>query len=253
MCIRDSPGTLQALLTARLDRLEESARHVLQLASVLGRLFSYRVLRRLAEGAGDTLDEQLIALQRMGLIVESARRPEREYSFQQTLIQEVVYSTILLRQRRKYHELAARAIEEIFSDRLGELAPVFSHHFDEAHAADRAVEYYGRAGAGAMRLYAAAEALLHFDRAVALIRATPDLMTDLAVSVYRERGHALELGSRFEEALQNYQALEQLALARSDGKAELAALTAQGRLRSGINPLYDPAAAHELALSLIHI
>ena len=243
----DLPGTLQALLTARLDRLEESARHVLQLASVLGRLFSYRVLRRLAEGAGDTLDEQLIALQRMGLIVESARRPEREYSFQQTLIQEVVYSTILLRQRRKYHELAARAIEEIFSDRLGELAPVLAHHFDEAHAADRAVEYYGRAGAGAMRLYAAAEALLHFDRAVALIRATPDLMTDLAVSVYRERGHALELGSRFEEALQNYQALEQLALARSDGKAQLAALTAQGRLRSGINPLYDPAAAHELA------
>lgn len=243
----DLPGTLQALLTARLDRLDEAARHVLQLASVLGRTFSYRVLRQLVNGAGDTLDEQLISLQRMGLILESARRPEREYSFQQTLIQEAVYSTILLRQRRKYHELAARAIEEIFGERLAELAPVLARHFDEAHVADRAVEYYWRAGAAAMRLYATAEALVHFDRGVALIGAHPDLPTELAVRVYDERGRALELCSRFEEARQNFLDLEQLALARRDGKAELAALTAQGRLRSGINPLYDPAAAHELA------
>ena len=243
----DLPATLQALLTARLDRLDEAARHVLQLASVLGRTFSYRVLRQLVNGAGDTLDEQLISLQRMGLILESARRPEREYSFQQTLIQEAVYSTILLRQRRKFHELAAHAIEGIFGERLTELAPVLARHFDEAHVTVRAVEYYWRAGAAAMRLYATAEALVHFDRGVALIGATPDLPTELAVRVYRERGHAQELCSRFEDALQNYQDLEQLALARGDRAAELAALTAQGRIRSGINPLYDPAAAHALA------
>ncbi|WP_423225038.1 adenylate/guanylate cyclase domain-containing protein [Candidatus Amarolinea aalborgensis] len=242
----DLPATLQALLTARLDRLDEPLRHVLQLASVLGRTFSYRVLRRLVNG-GDTLDEQLISLQRMGLILESARRPEREYSFQQTLIQEAVYSTILLRQRRKYHELAARAIEEIFGERLAELAPVLARHFDEAHVADRAVEYYWRAGAAAMRLYATAEALVHFDRGVALIGANPDLPTELAVRVYDERGRALELCSRFEEARQNFLDLEQLALVRRDARAELAALTAQGRLHSGINPLYDPTAAHALA------
>ena len=243
----DLPGTLQAVLTARLDRLDEAARHLLQLASVLGRTFSYRVLHRLVNGAGDSLDEQLIALQRMGLILESARRPEREYSFQQTLIQEAVYNTILLRQRRKYHELAARAIEEIFGERLAELAPVLARHFDEAHVAARAVEYYGRAGAAAMRLYAPAAALVHFDRGVTLIGANPDLSTELAVRVYNERGRALELCSRFEDARQNFLDLEQLALARRDAKAELAALTAQGRLHSGINPLYDPAAAHALA------
>jgi class 3 adenylate cyclase/tetratricopeptide (TPR) repeat protein len=243
----DLPATLQALLTARLDRLDEPSRHVLQLASVLGRTFSYRVLRRLVNGAGDTLDEQLISLQRMGLILESARRPEREYSFQQTLIQEVVYSTILRRQRRKYHELAARAIEEIFGDHLAELAPMLAHHFDEAQVPERAVEYYFQAGAAAMRLYATAEALIHFDRAVALVRTAPTLPTDLVMRVYRERGHALELCARFDDALQNYETAEQLAAGRGDRQGELTSLMAQGRLRSGINPLYDPDKARELA------
>lgn len=241
------PDTLQALLTARLDRLDEPARHLLQLASVLGRTFSYRVLHRLTNETSNQLDERLIALQRLGLILESARRPEREYSFQQTLIQEAVYSTILLRQRRKYHKLAARAIEEIFDDRLTELAPTLAHHFDEAHIADRAVEYYFQAGAAAMRLYATAEALIHFDRALALVRTTPALPTELAMRVYRERGLALELCSRFEDALENDQAMEQMAAARGDRKAELTALMAQGRLRSGINPLYDPGKARDLA------
>jgi predicted ATPase len=63
------PGTIQEVILARVDRLDESARYVLQVASVIGRSFHHRILAEVMEGAG-TLDAELALLKVKQLIVE---------------------------------------------------------------------------------------------------------------------------------------------------------------------------------------
>ena len=96
------PDSLQSLLVSRFDRLEESARRTLQLASVIGRSFYYKVLKLVSDSA-IVLERQLSTLQRVELIREAARVPELEYIFRHELTREAAYSSILLRSRREFH------------------------------------------------------------------------------------------------------------------------------------------------------
>ena len=91
----DLPDNLQALLVARIDRLDEAVRRTVQLASVIGRSFYYRLLMRIAD-LGESLDRHLTRLQSAELVFEAARLPELEYAFRHSLTQEAAYSTILL-------------------------------------------------------------------------------------------------------------------------------------------------------------
>ena len=100
----DIPDNLHALLTARIDRLEEQARRTVQLASVVGRSFYYKVLAALEVDAATTtaeLDHNLNALLRAEMIQEAARIPEVEFRFRNPLTQEIAYHTILLKRRRE--------------------------------------------------------------------------------------------------------------------------------------------------------
>ena len=122
------PDNLQALLAARLDRLEESTRATLQLASVIGRSFYHRVLEAVDDADAD-LDGHLGTLMRMDLIREAARVPEIEYAFRNPLTQEAVYQTILVKRRREFHRRVAIAMETIYGDRLEAMSGLMAHHF----------------------------------------------------------------------------------------------------------------------------
>jgi hypothetical protein len=87
------PDTLQGVLMARIDRLEEEARRVLQLASVIGRIFLYRVLATIAQ-EDQALDQHLSTLQREEMIRERVRGPELEYAFKHHLTQEAAYKAV---------------------------------------------------------------------------------------------------------------------------------------------------------------
>ena len=125
------PENLQALLSARIDRLEDDARRTLQLSSVIGRPFHYGVLK-LISGSSIDLDRQLSTLQRVELIRESSRVPELEYIFQHDLTREAAYNSILLRERREFHKRVGEAVEEMLNNRLEEQSQLLAHHFYEA-------------------------------------------------------------------------------------------------------------------------
>jgi class 3 adenylate cyclase len=121
----DIPGNLLALLTARMDRLEDEVRRVLQLAAIVGRSFAYRILERVAgdgEGPESELEWKLNTLQHADLIREAARLPELEYAFRHSLTQEAAYLTILRRQRQSYHQRVGETIEALYPERLAENA-----------------------------------------------------------------------------------------------------------------------------------
>jgi tetratricopeptide (TPR) repeat protein len=246
------PGNVQALLTARIDRLEAGARRTLQLASVVGRSFYYRVLARVAEAA-EALDGQLLALQRAELIREAARVPDLEYLFLHALTQEAAYSTILLRQRRTYHRRVGEALEALFPEQRGELAGNLAGHFYTARDFEKALDYYTVAGDEAFRLHASAEAAEHYDRAISCagkVGANSERLGasgERLIHLYIRRGRSYELMSRFDEALENYREMQRTAAELGDRALELASLIAQCIVRATTTPLYDSQEAWKLA------
>lgn len=248
------PDNLQTLLLARIDNLEESARWVLQLAAVIGRTFFYRVLARLVD-VTQGLDEQLLNLQRQQMIQETARVPELEYIFKHILVQEVAYSTILLRQKKDFHLKVGEALEQLYPDQTNEYAPFLAHHFDLAGETKRAFEYYRLAGDAAFRLHAAGEAIDHYSNALKFLlnqdivqnqNATRD-RAEVLMYLYLRRGRAFELNQQFEQAAANYSEMETLADDLDDPNLRLASLVAMLTLHSIPGPQFDLQQATRLA------
>jgi class 3 adenylate cyclase/tetratricopeptide (TPR) repeat protein len=162
------PDNLQSLLAARLDRLEESTRGTLQLASVIGRSFYHRVLQAVDE-ASHELDKHLNTLLRMELIREAARVPEVEYTFRNPLTQEAVYKTILIKRRRTFHQRVGEAMESIYGDRLEGLFGLLAYHFALADDHEKAIDYYRKGARQAVALFAYDDAVQNLRRALELI------------------------------------------------------------------------------------
>ncbi len=159
------PDTLQGVILARIDRLDDELKMLLKVASVIGRGFLYRVLSAVA-AAGEHLDRQLGELQQGDLVRERRRVPELEYVFKHALVQEATYQTILLDRRRRLHREVAECLESLFPDRLEELAGVLAYHYSRAEEWSRAQAYLLEAGDQAGRIAADAEALANYRQAL---------------------------------------------------------------------------------------
>jgi tetratricopeptide (TPR) repeat protein len=222
----DIPDNLQTLLIARIDRLAEEARRTLQLASVVGRSFYYRLLQRLVDFAVEELDHNLLSLQSAQMIQEATRVPELEYLFRHALTQEAAYSTILLKQRRTFHLAVGEAMETLFSDQLDELSSQLALHYSQGRQAEKALAYYTRAGDHAFRLFAMAEALTHYEEALEWTGRGQSNNQQL-IHLYLRRGRTLELLLRFDEALAVYQELESLGEESGEETLRQAAIAVQ--------------------------
>ncbi|MEZ4769148.1 MAG: ABC transporter substrate-binding protein [Caldilineales bacterium] len=167
------PETLQNVLAARIDRLDERQRHVLQMAAVIGRIFPERLLAAIA-GEIEDLDECLSALVRQELIRPRASEAELEYIFKHALTQEAAYNGVLRRQRRMFHRRVAEALETLFPERVEELLSLLAYHWERSDEPQRAVSYLLRVGDRARLAYAHIEAIDSYRRALALLRKQGD-------------------------------------------------------------------------------
>jgi class 3 adenylate cyclase/tetratricopeptide (TPR) repeat protein len=186
------PDTVQGVIIARIDRLDEGGRQVLRVAAVVGRSFLYRLLRAVSD-AGQKLDDDLAELQQGDLIRERQHVPELEYIFKHALAQEATYESILLARRRELHASVGRAIESLFADRLEEFYGLLAYHYARAEAWDKAQEYLLKAADQAGNLAADAEALSLYEQALDVYgRASTSQWTPLQrASVERRVGEAL--------------------------------------------------------------
>jgi class 3 adenylate cyclase/predicted ATPase len=164
------PPTLRQSLAARLDRLG-SAREVAQIGAVLGRSFSYALLRDVAseaEAAYRGLDEAplksaLACLVDADLLFVDGDPPEATYRFKHTLIQDAAYDSLLRSRRHTLHRRAAAALIAAQSE-----PEAIARHFTSAGAKDLAIEWWGKAGQDALRRSAFKEAIAHLGKAIAL-------------------------------------------------------------------------------------
>ncbi|MFN2144197.1 MAG: AAA family ATPase, partial [Anaerolineales bacterium] len=224
------PENLNSVITARIDRLDEASKHVLQMAAVVGRSFFHQVLE-IINDVSDNLDMELVKLQRMGLIVETAREPDPEYMFRQALTQEAAYNTILMKYRREYHRRVGAAILELYPERIEEFSSLLAHHFFQARD-PRALQYCKKEGDAALFIYANNEAIYYYTKAIEAAAWQDQINLAELSSLYLNLGRAYELESQFQSALEVYKKFENQSIKAGDRQGEMRALIAQAQIHS---------------------
>lgn len=196
------PDTVQGVIRARIDRLPEEPKQVLQVASVIGKTFLYSLLERVSQMDG-MLGEHLATLQRLELIVEKARRPELEYIFKHVLTREVAYQGLLLERRREFHRRVAEAIESLFPDRLEEFQGMLGYHWSEAGEGEKAVKYLLQAGDRARLAYAYQEAEDYYHHALKHLRKAGD--GEQVAKTLMKLGLVYQISGNYERVTQCYE------------------------------------------------
>jgi tetratricopeptide (TPR) repeat protein len=170
-------ATIQGVIAARVDRLEQESKRILQEASVIGRSFYYEILKRISE-IKDNIDKGLSGLERFDLIKTKSIQPYLEYIFKHALTQEVVYNGLLKKERRTIHERIGLVIEQLFQDRLSEFYEALAYHFKMGQSIRKAIDYLMKSGQKSLRRYALDESNQYYQEAFNLLtRKMPEFST----------------------------------------------------------------------------
>jgi hypothetical protein len=168
------PGTVQNLLTARVDRLALKDRAILQAASVIGRRFDPELL---AVAVDETdIAAQLAAMQALDLV----RREDKssDYEFKHALVRDALYQSLLTEPRKTLHLKIAEEVERRSGNRLTEVAEVLAQHYSQTDRVEKAFAYLSMAGTKSLSVYSLDEATTHLTAALALLDKNPDCASD---------------------------------------------------------------------------
>jgi class 3 adenylate cyclase/tetratricopeptide (TPR) repeat protein len=201
------PDSIEGLIIARLDRIDERSRELLQIGSVIGRRFAVPVLRAVGSADAD-LDERLERLTTDDLIVRDAQ--EHSYLFRQAITRDVTYETILYARRRELHRRVAEWLAHLHAERLDDQLTLLARHYLLAEDWPVALEYHVQAGRYVQARYANREAITLFSQALEI---ADRLGTSAPLpEIYQRLGDVYGLIGEYEAALTYYQA----ALQRRD-------------------------------------
>jgi predicted ATPase len=269
------PDALRGVLVARIHRLPLGTRQVMQLASVVGRMFSQRVLeaicspihrqgeegasRQRVEGpcAEGVLDAHLVALQRAQMVRERSRVPEATYAFKHQLTLEAAYESLLRRKRRVLHRRVAEVLERLYPEQIEGQLGLLAHHWECAGDVDKAVAYLRRAGERAATQFANAEAVEYLSRALALVpddaaQQTPEGAEErYALLLARERVYDLQ-GDREAQA-QDLVTLSELAEAHGDHAKQAKVAVLRARYSTRIDEFEQAISAARAAARLARV
>jgi class 3 adenylate cyclase/predicted ATPase len=166
------PSSLQDALMARLDRLSGS-KQVAQTAAIIGREFSYELLRAVISISEDELRSGLRRLAESELIFQRGDPPQVRYAFKHALVQDAAYHSLLRANRSVQHRRVAEALEKQFPETAEKQPELLAYHYTEAGLVGPAITYWRKAGQRAARRAANVEAVDHLRRGLALLEALP--------------------------------------------------------------------------------
>jgi class 3 adenylate cyclase/tetratricopeptide (TPR) repeat protein len=170
--IQAIPPTLQQSLMARLDRLG-AAREVAHIGSVIGRDFSYSLLRAVAGMEDAPLQSALEKLADADIVLVQGLPPESDYRFKHALIQDAAYENLLKSRRARLHAAIADALEQRFPEVVQTRPETVAHHLTESGLTEKAVAYWLQAGKNAALRSANVEAIAHLKRGMDVTNRLP--------------------------------------------------------------------------------
>jgi class 3 adenylate cyclase/tetratricopeptide (TPR) repeat protein len=191
------PATVQAVLSARIDRLPPEEKRLLQTAAVIGTEVPIPLLQAIADLPEAAFHHGLAHLQAAEFLYETRLFPERDFTFKHALTHEVAYSSLLLERRRALHARIVGALEALAGDQVAEVASGRSpdqverlaHHALRGDVWDKALVYCRRAGEKALARSAHREAVGYFEQALSALphmpeqRATREQAIDLRLAM----------------------------------------------------------------------
>jgi tetratricopeptide (TPR) repeat protein len=187
------PDTIQGIIAARMDRLEENLKRTMQVASVIGKDFAFRILQTIT-GMREELKSYLLNLQGLEFIYEKNLFPELEYIFKHALTQEVAYNSLLLKRRKEIHARIGKAIEELYAERLEEFYEMLAYHYSRSDSLEKACRYSRLSGEKAKANYSHREALDFYKGAIDLLNKLPETAEKKKEKIYVIRLTTTSLG-----------------------------------------------------------
>ena len=167
------PARVQAVLAARIDRLDAFEKEVLQIASVIGKDFSLPLLQAVSELPREPLSSALSDLVREEFLYEKGLFPEVTYTFKHPLTQEVAYDSLLQARRREVHRQVADALEAQYGTEAPEQWKSLAHHFERAAEWSKALRYLEMAAREAVERHDSVGAEALYLRALAALENLP--------------------------------------------------------------------------------
>ena len=166
------PPTVQAMLAARIDRLPAEDRHLLQVASVLGKDVPVPLLQAIADLTDEEIRRGLSRLQAAEFLYETRVSPDSEYTFKHALTHEVTYGTLLPERRQALHARIVDAIERFNPERL--TGEQLAYHALRGEMWEKAVAYLHQAGTWALARSANRNAVACFEQALTALQHLPE-------------------------------------------------------------------------------
>jgi predicted ATPase/class 3 adenylate cyclase len=202
------PLQIEQLIIARLDRLDEDSRALIQLAAVIGQHFTRQLLAAVVSPGDDILEQRLDALVNAAIILPDTDAAQPTYQFKHALIREVAYGSMLFVHRRRLHARVAAAIEQIYDDQLAEQHALLAEHYRLARLTDRAFPHFLEAARRTQARYANDEAIKLYQQALATApwqtRADTPLELAKAAMIYEHLGDVLALIGEYTAAREQY-------------------------------------------------
>ncbi len=167
------PSTIQDVIMARVDSLPDAAKEVLQAGSSIEREFSYELIRAVTNLPEQELLSHLSVLKDAELLYERGIFPQSTYIFRHALTREVVHDSILISRKKKLHDQIAAAIEDVYSENLGDYYGMLAEHYMASENSEKASEVLHLAGKRAARKGSLSEAITHAERRITALERLP--------------------------------------------------------------------------------
>ena len=232
----EAPQSVRSMIRKKLEVLDESELTTLRYASVEGSEFLSIVVAELMGIDDLALEERLDHISRVHHLVQICGEEELpngalaiRYRFSHVLFQNCLYSDLATKRRIALHRQAGNIHLNLYGDQAARNAAQLAMHFERGRDFSLAIEYLIRAGDNATRLFANEEALQHFSDALRLVEKLPhEEQTGSYISLYHKRGTVNQVLSRFDDAVDDFTQMLELARAHGLLEKEHSALNAMG-------------------------
>lgn len=199
------PTSIQGLILSKLNDFPESSIELIQLASVVGKDFSISVLKNILGNSVETSDLILSPAKNNIFSLKSTHaysgRLEKTFSFNHETEREVIYESILNKQKKLFHKKIGEAIEKIFYKSLDNYYELLGEHFEKAENYTKAPDYYFKSAIKHKKLFNSVEALSGFHKSLELLEKNKNIDLYRLYDIYKELGEIYSMTSEYQKAI----------------------------------------------------
>ncbi len=198
------PDSLEQVINARIDKLEDNPKYVLRKSSVIGREFEYVILNRFASDV-PKLDDHLDKLCALDMIHPS---DQEKYAFGHIVTYDITYSSITVLDRRRYHGEVGDCIEELYRESIERFYGILAHHYGRSDKHPKAIVYLTLAGHQARMLYDNQNALSFYRAGLERFEKLKDKEAEeyqrYKDEIHEGLGDVLQILGEYDEAIEYY-------------------------------------------------